>query len=96
MVRSAGAPSFFYGVESVGVADTMLQQGRSAVARVAAPSAAGKNPDIVLYLLDGATGTMDPAFDAHVLPVKYWALVWWEIWFDHQLLHRVFKMRTAG
>ena len=25
---------------------------------------------------------MDPAFDAHVLPVKFWSLAVWESWID--------------
>ena len=28
----------------------------------------------------GATGILDPAFDAHALPFKYWATAHWEGW----------------
>ena len=34
----------------------------------------------MLYALDGAEGTLDPAFDAHALLVKHWATAWWERW----------------
>ena len=33
-----------------------------------------------MYALDGNAGTLDPAMDAHVLPMKHWALLWWEVW----------------
>ena len=89
------APSFLYGVEVSGVADAMQQQGRSVAARAAAPAGGGKNPDIVLYILDGAAGAMDPAFDAHVLPVKHWALAWWEHWFAHEFLDLVYRAACA-
>ena len=44
--------------------------------------AGGKHVDLVWALAHGATGTADPAFDAHAGPIKYWALAFWEGWFD--------------
>ena len=83
-----------YGVEVVGVADSQLQRTRSAIARAASPEGVGKNPDLVLWALDGCKGTMDPAFDAHVLPIKSWALATWQRWRPHAMLARA--SRTAG
>ena len=36
--------------------------------------------DHMLNAIDGASGTLDPAFDAHVLPIQTWATAWWEHW----------------
>ena len=57
-----------------------LDTVRSKVAKAAAPEAGGKNPDLLLATLDGQHGTLDPAFEAHGLPIKHWALAWWESW----------------
>ena len=69
-----------YGCDTQGVAPTLLKQQQSTIARAAAPEGGGKNPQKVLYALDGATGTLDPAFDAHAVLVKHWAAAWWEGW----------------
>ncbi len=31
-------------------------------------------------VIDGSSGTLDPAFDAHVLPIVRYAYAWWESW----------------
>ena len=31
--------------------------------------------------MDGQHGTLDPMFDAHVGPIKHWALAVWDQWF---------------
>ena len=99
MVRAVGTPALLYGVEVVGLSDTALQTARSRVAAAAAPQAGGKNPDLTLYALDGSCGTLDPAFDCHVKPLKYWALAWWEGWCTPQWLEESFhagKLRLTG
>jgi hypothetical protein len=50
---------------------TALGTTRSRVATAAAPQ---------------ASGTLDPAFDAHVMPLKHWATAWWEGWNDEPSL----------
>jgi hypothetical protein len=80
LVRAAGTPMLTYGVDIVGMSDSHLKTVRSQVARAAAAAAHGKSPDLVLYAADGAKGTMDPAFDAHVIPIRSWALAWWQHW----------------
>ena len=64
---------------------------RSRVATAAAPKAGGKNPDLIFYALDGASGTLDPAFDAHLMPLKHWATAWWEGWRDEHTLDSAFQ-----
>ena len=88
LVRTAGTPAVMYGVEAIGMADSQLQRTRSAIARASAPGGGGKNPDLVLWAIDQARGTMDPAFDAHVLPIKFWALAVWQEWRPRRMLER--------
>ena len=90
MVRSAGPPAILYGCEIMGVADTVLQTIRSRVARAAAPQAGGKSPDMVLLVMDGPFGTLDPAFHAHCEPLKMWATAWWESWFPSSTMDEAF------
>ena len=67
----------------------------AAVPHAAAPQAGGKNPDLTLLILDGVDGTLDPAFDGHIGPIKYWALAWWEQWFGQSQLTLTFAAATA-
>ena len=92
MVRAAGTPALLYGVEVVGLTNSALQTMRSRVAIAAAPQAGGKNPDLTLYALDGSCGTLDPAFDCHAMPLKHWALAWWESWFSPMALEESFRV----
>jgi len=80
MVRTAGTPALTYGVEVMGMSDTHLQSARVAIASALAPAAGGKNPDAVLLALDSCGATADPAFDAHALPLRTWALAYWQQW----------------
>ena len=67
-----------WGLHVVGIASTPLQTWRREVARGCAASAAGKSVDLVLTLADSRDSqTTDPAFDAHVLPLVYWAHAVW-------------------
>ena len=91
MVRAAGVPAITYGIEVAGASDTSLLEIRSQIARAAAPEAGGKNPDLTLHTLDGAAGTLDPAFDAHVTPLLRWAQAWWEQWFSGADLELAFQ-----
>ena len=76
------------------VSDTALTTTRGRVAAAAAPEAGGKNPDRTLYALDGSDGTLDPAFEAHSGPLKYWALAWWEQWFNTEQLTTAFTQAS--
>ena len=80
MARAAGTAAITYGVDIMGMAPTTLASARSTIARACTGAAGGKNPLAVLYTHDAKSGTLDPAFDAYGLPVKHWALAWWEKW----------------
>ena len=95
MVRAAGPPAMLYGCEVMGLSDTALHAARVKVAAAAAPQAGGKNPELVLYVLDGAHGTLDPAFEAHTNPLKYWALAWWQRWFSAEQMQRAYEEGAA-
>ena len=86
MVQATGASAMLYGVDGIGVSDTMLQHARTAAARAAAPQAGGKNTDSVFHAIDGAAGTADPAFNAHVLPIKQWTQGIWDHTYTHEEL----------
>jgi len=90
MVRAAGPPAILYGCEVMGISDSALSVTRGRVAAAAAPAAGGKNPDRTLYALDGNSGTLDPAFEAHTSPLKFWALAHWEGWFTQQQMSEAF------
>ncbi len=99
LTRMAGTPVTTYGVEIVGMSDTHLQDARGAIARGAAPQGGGKNPDLVLRSLDAGGGTLDPAFDAHVLPGRAYA--WWQHWQPAQALqnavaHAIIRLSMAA
>ena len=94
MTRAAGTSSICYGDDVQGVSDSVLKDRRSTLARAAAPAGKGKNPIKTLYAIDGSSGTLDPAFDAHALPVKHWALAWWESWADPDRMQRAYARRT--
>ena len=80
VVRAAVTPAITYAIECVGASNTHLHNMRVAVAQAAAADACGKNPDLVLWTADADVGTMDPAFDAHVLPLKFWPYAVWQQW----------------
>ena len=86
MVQATAGPAMLYGVEVCGVADAMLHQVRVAGSKAAAAGAGGKAVDRIWYSIDAAQGTADPAFVAHINPIKMWAVAWWERWVSHEAL----------
>ena len=95
MVRAVASPSILYSVECFGISCAALQAVRSKAAVASSAKAGGKNVDMVWAVIDGASGTADPAFEAHCGPVKYWALEWWENWFPHQDIESVLEKAKA-
>jgi len=100
MVRAAGTAAVVYGAEVMGFSDTHLHKARTAIATAVSPASGGKNPDLVLLALDSSGGCVDPAFEAHVLPVKSWALAHWQHWQADKILSDAFfaaarKIRQA-
>ena len=99
MVRTAGVPAIMYGCETMGLSDSCLHEARCKVASAAAPNAGGKNHLLTLLAIDGQYGTLDPAFDAHVGPIKHWALAVWDKWFPithMQMTHERARHKLAG
>jgi hypothetical protein len=90
-VKTAGLPTMLYGVDVCGLSDSMLLESRRAAVAALAPPNAGKNPDLALYALDAVGSHIDPAFDAHILPLKQWATAWWESWIDHAILFQAWE-----
>ena len=82
-----------HGVEVVGFSGTHLLNARRCIAHAISPEGGARNPNLALYLADGARGSVDPAFDAHVLPIKHWALACWSQWQPAELLQ--FAMAKA-
>ena len=77
------------------MSDSTLLEARRITAKAAAPEGGGKDPNLVLYILDGVSGTLDPAFDAHILPLIRYAHAWWEKWQDRELLTSAFHSSVA-
>ena len=80
ITRAAGTPMITYGAEVSSMAPSHLAAGRRAIARAAAPEGGGKSSLVILYVVDGVQGTLDPAFDANVLPLHMWAMAHWQWW----------------
>ena len=95
MVRSAGTPALTYGWDVMGASDAVLKAARAVIASMIVSEAGGKNPDAILMVADSAGGTMDPAYDAHTIICKHWALAWWEGWQAPQLLESSFDSAAA-
>ena len=36
---------------------------------------------LTLLAADGTSGTLDPAFEAHAVVIRHWALAVWDKWF---------------
>jgi len=95
MVRAAGTPALTYGWDVMGASDAVLKAARATISSMIAADAGGKNPDATLMVADSAGGTMDPAYDAHVIICKHWALAWWEGWQAARLLEQSFDNAAA-
>ena len=80
MARGCGTQGVTYGNETQGISNSGLHATRVVVNKAAAAGAGGKNVDLSLYALDGAHGTLDPAFLGNGAVVYYWALALWENW----------------
>ena len=81
VIRTGGKACFVYGEACMGVPDHLLRDQRRAVAAAVAPvhGTGGQQLDLALLVADGGPrGSADPAFDAHILPLSYWAAAVWE------------------
>ena len=89
MARGCGTQGVTYGYDTQGVSNTNLNRARRMVNKAAAAVAHGKNVDLSLYALDGASGTLDPAFMGNGAVVVQWAYAHWENWVPAQDLRRL-------
>ena len=94
-VRTAGLPAITYAFEACGVADTPLLALRRTAVAAAAGATAGKNPDLTLHALSHAGSEVDPAVDAHALPLTRWAQAWWEDWVPRHDMRASFQRAVA-
>ena len=86
VTAAVGVPAFYYGAHCSGIADAHLESSRKAVAKAVGTATQGKQYDRSLYMHDITGSRLDPAFDAHALPLQYLALAWWEKWTDPRRL----------
>ena len=94
MVRTAGTPAVMYGCEVFGLSDSALYLARSKIAAAAAAPTGGKSIELLLHLLDGPAGTLDPAFEAHTSPLLLWTIAVWERWFSRDQLAKAFTQAS--
>ena len=95
MARAAGTQAITYGYTTTGIADSTLLTARREIAGAAAPTTAGKNPNLVLLTLDAASGTLDPAFEANAASIHAWASAWWDRWVPEQQLTAAFNAASS-
>ena len=74
----------------LGISDTHLENARRAVAKAVGTATRGSQHDRALYMHDVAGSRLDPAFDAHALPLQFYALAWWESWAEPETLRKHF------
>ena len=80
ITKSAGTSSFFYGVHCIGVSNSHLEASCRTYASAVSTGTGGKQLDRIM-LVDTAAGYWgDPAYDAHVQPLQYLSMAWWEAW----------------
>jgi hypothetical protein len=81
LFRTGITTALTWGAHVVGVATTTLMQWRREDARGCSAAAAGKSVDLALLLADSSpSARTDPAFDAHALPIGYWASAVYDGW----------------
>lgn len=91
LVRAMGAPGMLYGIDVVGASDTHLHAVRVAALRAATPPGASRNVDVAFAVLDARAGNLDPAYMAHITPVKHWCLALWQAWESLEELESAFN-----
>ena len=90
ITAAVGVPAFYYGAHCSGIADSHLETSRRAAARAVGTATHGRQYDRALYMHDVAGSRLDPAFEAHALPLQFYALAWWESWVEPAELKKQF------
>ena len=89
LIRTGGAAGMTYGQAVMGVSDSVLLLQRRAVAATLNSTKGFGELDVTLMLADGSySGKADPAFQAHVEPLWFWAMAVWERWLNVKGLSR--------
>ena len=94
IVRTAGTPAVMYGCEVMGLSDSALHLARSRLSSAAGAPSGGKNVDLLLHAIDGPSGTLDPAFDAHATLVLIYAIAVWQAWFSREQFELAFQQAS--
>ena len=94
LVKTTYVPAALHEVHCMGVSPSHLGRVRRAVAKATAPPTSGKNFELILYMADTDGGCLDPAFEAHGLPITFYANAWWETWRSHDDLAEAHKDAT--
>ena len=72
--RTGFSSSVSWGVHAIVISDSQPQLWRAEVARGCSPGSHWKSVDLVLLFADETEAQhTDPAFEAHKLPINYWA-----------------------
>ena len=95
LTRASATASMAYGADAMGTSDTALAKMRLVAAKALSAPTAGKNVDLVFIAADLHDGSSDPAFLAHELPAKHWALAWWEGWQSPARLRAAFLVAES-
>ncbi len=87
LFRTGINAAFTYGDDVMGVSDDVLDKRRRTVASAVSAGAQGKSVDAVLALADDRPGqSLDPAYDAHRLPIARWAEAVYSKWADRNAM----------
>ena len=91
VLRSGGTAALVYGLGNTGVSNSMLYAQRSSVSAASVTGGRG-DLDLSLMMADGSmSGTADPAFAAHQIPIARWAEAVWESWIPRAALAMLIK-----
>ena len=87
IIRTGGKATMTYGDDVAGVSDAALLSRRRAVAAAVSTSTHGRDLELALILTDSTEKQhIDPAYDAHLLPIGRWAEAVYMAWCPLPLL----------
>ena len=87
LLRTGGTAALTFGLKGLGVANSMLLAQRRAAVAMTCDKPCGADLDLSLTIADGdSPGAADPAFEAHVGVMHFWAMAVWESWAPVKLL----------
>ncbi len=96
LFRTGVSAAFTYGDDVIGVADDVLERRRRTVAAAVSAGAQGKSVDAVLALADDRPDqSLDPAYDAHKLPIGRWAEAMFSRWAKREAMEDTMRRERA-